>query len=174
MDPLIILLIGMTVVIGGVLWLRLHAFVALIIGALVVGVLATPEAIEQSVMNDKRIEKDIRKQATNRLGQGDPNLTNLVQELHETQAKHTAVQSVISRVTGAFGLACGFVWISISKTMGPKWSNVVRVASIHLLAIFFTINFPIEIYGADEKGGLMKKVTVVVYYVWIQRIAVFH
>lgn len=114
MDPLIILLIGMAVVIGGVLWLRLHAFVALIVGALVVGVLATPGAIEQSVMNDKRIEKDIRKQATNRLGQGDPNLTNLVQELHETQAKHMAAQSVISRVTGAFGLACGSLGILIA------------------------------------------------------------
>ncbi|MBT4226022.1 MAG: GntP family permease, partial [Verrucomicrobia bacterium] len=114
MDPLIILLIGMAVVISGVLWLRLHAFVALIVGALVVGVLAIPGAIEQSVMNDKRIEKDIRKQATNRLGQGDPNLTNLVQELHETQAKHTAAQSVISRVTGAFGKACGSLGILIA------------------------------------------------------------
>ena len=57
MDPLIILLIGMAVVIGGVLWLRLHAFVALIGGALVVGSLATPDAINQSVMNDTRIEK---------------------------------------------------------------------------------------------------------------------
>ena len=44
MDPLIILLIGMAVVIGGVLWLRLHAFMALIGGALVVGLLATPDA----------------------------------------------------------------------------------------------------------------------------------
>ena len=114
MDPLIILLIGMAVVIGGVLWLRLHAFVALIVGALVVGSLATPDAIQQSVMNDTRIEKDIRKQATNRLGQDNPNLTNLVQELHETQAKHTAAQSVISRVTGAFGKACGSLGILIA------------------------------------------------------------
>ena len=114
MDPLIILLIGMAVVIGGVLWLRLHAFVALIVGALVVGVLATPGAIEQSVMNDTRIEKDIRKQATNRLGQDDSNLTNLVQELHKTKAKHTAAQSVISRVTGAFGKACGSLGILIA------------------------------------------------------------
>ena len=114
MDPLIILLIGMAVVIGGVLWLRLHAFVALIGGALVVGSLATPDAIQQSVMNDTRIEKDIRKQATNRLGQDDPNLTNLVQELHKTQAKHTAAQSVISRVTGAFGKACGSLGILIA------------------------------------------------------------
>ena len=104
----------MAVVIGGVLWLRLHAFVALIVGALVVGSLATPDAIQQSVMNDTRIEKDIRKQATNRLGQDNSNLTNLVQELHETQAKHTAAQSVISRVTGAFGLACGSLGILIA------------------------------------------------------------
>ena len=114
MDPLIILLIGMAVVIGGVLWLRLHAFVALIGGALVVGSLATPDAINQSVMNDTRIEKDIRKQATNRLGQDDSNLKNLVQELHKTKAKHTAAQSVISRVTGAFGKACGSLGILIA------------------------------------------------------------
>ena len=114
MDPLIILLIGMAVVIGGVLWLRLHAFMALIGGALVVGLLATPDAIKESVMNDTRIEKDIRKQATNRLGQDDPNLTNLVQELHKTKAKHTAAQSLISRVTGAFGKACGSLGILIA------------------------------------------------------------
>ena len=104
----------MAVVIGGVLWLRLHAFVALIGGALVVASLATPDAIKQSVMNDTRIEKDIRKQATNRLGQDDSNLTNLVQELHKTKAKHTAAQSVISRVTGAFGKACGSLGILIA------------------------------------------------------------
>jgi GntP family gluconate:H+ symporter len=114
MDPLIILLIGMAVVIGGVLWLRLHAFMALIGGALVVGLLATPDAIKESVMNDSRIEKDIRKQATNRLGQDDPNLTNLVQELHKTKAKHMAAQSLISRVTGAFGKACGSLGILIA------------------------------------------------------------
>ena len=90
MDPLIVLLIGMAVVVGGVLWLRLHAFVALIGGALVVGALSTPERIEQSVMNDSRIEKEMHKQATNRLGKDDPNLTNLVQVLHKTQAQHTA------------------------------------------------------------------------------------
>lgn len=34
MSPIVILLIGMTIVIGGILWLRLHAFVALIVAAL--------------------------------------------------------------------------------------------------------------------------------------------
>jgi len=114
MDPLIVLLIGMAVVVGGVLWLRLHAFVALIGGALVVGALATPERIERSVMNDTRIEKEIRKQATNRLGKDDPDVTNLVQDLHKTQAKHTASQSVIVRVTTAFGKACGSLGILIA------------------------------------------------------------
>ena len=81
MDPLIVLLIGMAVEVGGVLWLRLHAFVALIGGALAVGALATPEGIEQSVLSDKRIEKEMHKQATNRLGKDDPKLTNLVRNL---------------------------------------------------------------------------------------------
>ncbi len=43
MDPLIILAIAMLVVVGGILVLRLHAFLALIAGALVVGYL-TPES----------------------------------------------------------------------------------------------------------------------------------
>lgn len=43
MSPLLILLIGMVVVVGGVLALRLHAFLALILGAMVVGLL-TPSA----------------------------------------------------------------------------------------------------------------------------------
>jgi len=114
MDPLIILLIGMAVVIGGVLWLRLHAFVALIVGALVVGSLATPDDIEQSVMNDSRIKKELHRQAVDRLGKDDSNLTDLVLELQKTQAKHTAAQSVISRVTSAFGKACGSLGILIA------------------------------------------------------------
>ena len=114
MDPLIVLLIGMAVVIGGVLWLRLHAFVALIGGALAVGALATPEGIERSVMKDTRIEKEMRKQATNRLDKDHPNLPNLVQDLRKTQAKHTASQSVIVRVTTAFGKACGSLGILIA------------------------------------------------------------
>src|SRR5439155_13092502 len=39
MNPLLILLIGMTVVVGGILLLRLHAFLALIAGAIVVALL---------------------------------------------------------------------------------------------------------------------------------------
>jgi gluconate:H+ symporter, GntP family len=45
MHPFIILLIGMAVVIGGVLWLRLHAFLALLLGAIVVAILTPTDAL---------------------------------------------------------------------------------------------------------------------------------
>ncbi len=44
MDPIFILFVGMAVVIASVLWLRLHAFLALCAGALVVALL-TPQAV---------------------------------------------------------------------------------------------------------------------------------
>lgn len=37
MNPLLLLAIGLGIVVGGILWLRLHAFLALILGAFVVG-----------------------------------------------------------------------------------------------------------------------------------------
>ena len=46
MDPLLILVIGMAIVVGGILVFRTHAFLALIIGALVVAALTSPTALE--------------------------------------------------------------------------------------------------------------------------------
>ena len=45
MSPLLILAVGMVVVIGGILVLRLHAFLALILGALVVAALTPKDAV---------------------------------------------------------------------------------------------------------------------------------
>lgn len=47
MDPIFLLLIGMVIVIGGILWLRLHAFVALLAAAVAVAVLTPRDAIER-------------------------------------------------------------------------------------------------------------------------------
>lgn len=47
MDPIFLLLIGMVIVIGGILWLRLHAFVALLAAAVTVAVLTPRDAIER-------------------------------------------------------------------------------------------------------------------------------
>ena len=46
MHPLLLLLIGMAVVVGGILLLRLHAFLALLLGALIVALLTPESAIE--------------------------------------------------------------------------------------------------------------------------------
>ncbi|NIO06856.1 MAG: GntP family permease, partial [Deltaproteobacteria bacterium] len=46
-DPLWLMFIGMIVVLGGILALRLHAFLALILGALIVGSLTTSTALEK-------------------------------------------------------------------------------------------------------------------------------
>ena len=57
MDPFLLLLIGMALVLGGILWLRLPAFLALIIGALVVG-LFTPDAALEAYAVDKGLAAD--------------------------------------------------------------------------------------------------------------------
>lgn len=46
-DPLFILLVGMIIVVGGIIWLRLHAFIALLLAAFVVALMTPVEAIEQ-------------------------------------------------------------------------------------------------------------------------------
>jgi len=48
MNPIIILLIGMVIVVVGVLWLRLHAFLTLIIASLVVALLTSPTAVKRN------------------------------------------------------------------------------------------------------------------------------
>lgn len=53
MDPLWIFLIGMVVVLGGILALRLHAFLALVLGALVVAALTPAAAIVQHGLSKK-------------------------------------------------------------------------------------------------------------------------
>ena len=53
-DPLWLLLVGMIVVLGGILLLRLHAFLVLILGALIVASLTTPAALEKFA-NDKQM-----------------------------------------------------------------------------------------------------------------------
>jgi len=45
MSPLLLLLVGMLIVIGGILALRLHAFLALLLGALVVAGLTTNDQL---------------------------------------------------------------------------------------------------------------------------------
>jgi len=47
MDPLLLLLLGMIIVLGGILLLRLHPFLALLLGALIIGGLTPQSNLEQ-------------------------------------------------------------------------------------------------------------------------------
>ncbi|MBL8208989.1 MAG: GntP family permease, partial [Blastocatellia bacterium] len=52
MDPFFLLAIGMVVVIGGIVWLKTHAFIALLAAALVVAVLTPAAHIERVALSE--------------------------------------------------------------------------------------------------------------------------
>jgi len=87
MLPFWILLAGMTVVICGILLVRMHAFVALLLGALTVAVLTPSSAIERH-----GIEKGLSVQ----------------------EARQAAEKSVGERVASGFGRTAGQVGIIIA------------------------------------------------------------
>jgi GntP family gluconate:H+ symporter len=63
MDPLLILLVGIVVVIGGILFLRLHAFLALLLGALAVALLTPTSALENYAESQVAAQKFTQKEA---------------------------------------------------------------------------------------------------------------
>ena len=91
MSPVALLLIGMAVVLAGVLWLRLHAFLALIIAALAISFL-TPEAALEGFAQD---QVDAGK-------------------MTEKQADKFASQNAAARVAAEFGDGCRKVGILIA------------------------------------------------------------
>ncbi|HYG78286.1 MAG TPA: SLC13 family permease [Planctomycetota bacterium] len=87
MNPLVVLAFGIAVVVGSILVLRIHAFLALILGALLVASLTTAPQLEAYARSRKMSEK-------------------------ETQS--LANSSVGIRVTKEFGNACGRIGILIA------------------------------------------------------------
>lgn len=87
MDPLWIFLLGMAVVLGGILALRLHAFLALMLGALVVAALTPADAIVKHGLSKK---------------------------LSPEAAQAAAEQPVIKRVTLQFGATVGGIGVLIA------------------------------------------------------------
>ncbi len=60
MSPLVILLVGLCTVVGTILLLRLHAFLALVLGAFVVGLLTPESAVLMSRLRDRDVQFDAR------------------------------------------------------------------------------------------------------------------
>ncbi len=87
MDPFWILLTGMLVVIGGVLLLRLHAFLALLLGALAVSALTSSAVLEQVALQ---------------------------RGMDVAAATHWSERAVGERVATGFGRTCGQIGIIIA------------------------------------------------------------
>jgi GntP family gluconate:H+ symporter len=68
MDPFFLLLIGIVIVIGGIVFLKLHAFVALFAAAIVVSSLTPRATIEQAVLAQKRPAAEAKARADEHLG----------------------------------------------------------------------------------------------------------
>jgi GntP family gluconate:H+ symporter len=68
MDPFFLLLIGIVIVIGGIVFLKLHAFVALFAAAIVVSSLTPRATIEQAVLSQKRPAAEAKARAEEQLG----------------------------------------------------------------------------------------------------------
>ena len=61
MDPFLLLLIGLATVLGGILWLRLHPFLALFIAALLIAGITPKEQVIEALTSkyfNERIKKE--------------------------------------------------------------------------------------------------------------------
>lgn len=91
MSPYLILICGMVIVVGGILWLRSHAFLALILGALGVALLTPGDALQET--------------ARRRVAKG---------EWSVVTAEKWVQKSAPSRVAEEFGRTCGNLGILIA------------------------------------------------------------
>ena len=103
MSPITLLLIGMAVVLAGVLWLRLHAFLALIIAALTISLLTPHSALEEFS------EAEIRKEIAKKEGKKKPDQTKLTETqiaaLVEQHVSKFSSKNAPSRVAAEFSPA---------------------------------------------------------------------
>lgn len=67
-DPFFILFIGLLIVVGGIIGLRLHPFLALLLGALVVAIMTPASAIEQYALSTGATPEAARQMAMSNIG----------------------------------------------------------------------------------------------------------
>lgn len=105
MNPFVILAAGMIVVMGSILAFRMHAFLALVLGAFVVGALTSPENIAAYARNEA--ENDARKQKL-------AGKTIDVEARSADIAKKLDKQSVAERIAEGFGKTCTGIGLLIA------------------------------------------------------------
>ena len=111
MDPFLLLLIGLATVLGGILWLRLHPFLALFIAALLVAGI-TPKEQVIDALSSKYFNERIKKEKI--LAKEISNVNTSYQEEAQTKATTYASKRPINRITTEFGVTCGKIGIIIA------------------------------------------------------------
>ena len=106
MDPFILLLTGLATVLGGILWLRLHPFIALFIAALLIASI-TPKSQVASALADKKINDRVKLTGAD--------LTEIEQaQIKNDQADYANNRTPIQRITQEFGVTFGKIGLVIA------------------------------------------------------------
>ena len=138
-DPLWLLLVGMIVVLGGILLLRLHAFLALILGALIVASLTTSAALEKYANQKEMTVKEKVALVDSSVGQ------RVAQGFGRTCTK-IGILIAMASIIGKFLLESGAaerIVRSLVKWLGEKHASHAFLSSGFLLGmpVFFDTVF---------------------------------
>ncbi len=131
MDPFLLLFIGVVIVVGGIVWLRLHAFVALFSAAIVVASLTPRENIEQTLRAQNRPAAEITARTNQSLG------VKLGSKFGNT-ATSLGVLIAMASIVGGCLLASGGADRIVRSTLnlfGEKRSPFVFATSGYILGI---------------------------------------
>ncbi len=112
MDPILLLLIGLATVLGGILWLRLHPFLALFIAALLIAGI-TPREQVTDALTAKYSNEEIKKRGLQKNNLTEIERAEIVNHAR-SKAKSYAKNSPIKRITTEFGVTCGKIGIIIA------------------------------------------------------------
>ncbi len=156
MSPIVILVVALTVVIGGVLWFRLHAFLVLIMGALVVAALTPAASVMRfelgkdavrirSLSADRQVTRilDVKKRFT------DGGIYDVYRWVDREEPRR--VTQVTVSVTGTS--ASGASWVEVRSPEGQFLSlndSIVPVAASR--AAVKTANLPLGQRVAEGFG----------------------
>ena len=130
-DPLLILLVGMLIVVGGIIGLRLHPFLALLLGAFVVAYLTPEVAIEQYALSTGATAEGAQRLANQSIG------GRIAQQFGSTAGKIgilIAMASIIGKCMLKSGAAERIVRSTLNVT-GIKQAPITFLGSSFFLGI---------------------------------------
>lgn len=137
MNPILLLLISLGLVLGGILWLRLHPFLALILGACVVGGFTSQANLIETMrvkytgdLTRSAIQKEIVRISEQKAANGQILDAKAIRELSvqaveersaefaaegdEQARQYASSHSLVKRITSAFGATCEKIGLLIA------------------------------------------------------------